>query len=147
VEGEWEGEEQGEGQGERQGEGEERTGDSEGAARAPRTGDGSPVDDASPGEPTLGPSRAGRFATIGCLMTVAGFFSGAMVAVLIAKIHGWATHCQPVDAELPACSWEQFAGVGGLFGAVSLPALVFWRLLSPRWRSRQGGSEAGVRDL
>jgi hypothetical protein len=73
------------------------------------------------------PTKRPVFA-IGCLMTVAGFFSGAMVAVLIAKYVSMFTHCKPVDAELPACNWEQFAAVGGILGALTLPSLVLWRL-------------------
>lgn len=64
---------------------------------------------------------------VGCVMAVAGFFSGAMVAVLVARFYSSATHCQ-FDAELPACNWQSFAGVGGLIGVVTLPALVLWRL-------------------
>jgi hypothetical protein len=75
--------------------------------------------------PDEGPG-ANRFA-VGCLMAVAGFFSGAMVAVLIGRFYSSATHCQ-YDAELPACNWQSFAGVGGLIGLVTLPALVLWRL-------------------
>jgi hypothetical protein len=66
-------------------------------------------------------------------MTVAGFFSGAMVAVLIGRFYSSATHCQ-YDSELPACNWQSFAGWGGLIGLVTLPALVLWRL---RRRPRQ----------
>jgi hypothetical protein len=64
---------------------------------------------------------------VGCLMAVAGFFSGAMVAVLIARFYSSATHCQ-YDAELPACNWQSFAGIGGAIGLVTLPVLVLWRL-------------------
>jgi hypothetical protein len=64
-------------------------------------------------------------------MMVAGFFSGAMVSVLVARFVSWGTHCR-YDAELPACNWPQYAGIGGLIGAVTLPALVFWQILRPR---------------
>ena len=72
--------------------------------------------------------RRRPFAVLGCLMTVAGFFSGAMVAVLVAKVWDAIIHCAPIDPELPACNWQRFAGVGGLLGALTLPALVYWRL-------------------
>src|SRR5215469_13644544 len=75
-------------------------------------------------------SRRRPFAVLGCLMTVAGFFSGAMVAVLVAKVWSSISHCVPPDPELPACNWQVFAGVGGLVGALSLPLLVYWRLRS-----------------
>ena len=64
-------------------------------------------------------------------MAIAGFFSGAMVAVLVARAYSWASHCQ-YDPELPACNWESFAGVGGLIGLVSLPTLVLLRLRRAR---------------
>ena len=78
-------------------------------------------------------------------MTLAGFFSGAMVAVLVAKVRGGLIHCQPVDAELPACDWQKFAGVGGVLGALTLPLLVLWRLHSPRGARRE--DEQGGMDL
>lgn len=87
------------------------------------TGKAPAVDGASGPDDAPG---ANRFA-VGCLMAVAGFFSGAMVAVLIGRFYSSATHCQ-YDAELPACNWQSFAGVGGLIGLVTLPALVLWRL-------------------
>jgi hypothetical protein len=61
-------------------------------------------------------------------MMVSGFFSGAMVSVLVGRFVSWGTHCR-YDAELPACNWPQYAAIGGLIGAVTLPALVFWRVL------------------
>lgn len=81
------------------------------------------------------------------MMTWAGFFSGAMIAVLVAKIRGDLIHCSPVDTELPACDWQNFAGVGGLLGAVSLPLLVYWRLRSPRRERREDAAHAGGQDL
>jgi hypothetical protein len=114
--------------------------------RSAQDGEGSRGDPYAAPERGGEPSRTGRFTALGCLMMVAGFFSGAMVAVLVAKFRGWAIHCQPADAELPACNWEQFAGVGGLIGAVTLPALVFWRLLLPR-RGHQQSEGDGGRDL
>lgn len=67
---------------------------------------------------------------IGCLMAVAGFFSGGMIAVLVGRFYSWASHC-PFNAQLPACNWQVFAGVGGLIGFVTLPALVLLRLRRP----------------
>ena len=89
-------------------------------------GDGDGGADGAAGAGDGAGPRPNRLA-IGCLMTVAGFFSGAMVAVLIGRFYSSATHCQ-YDAELPACNWQTFAGVGGLIGLVTLPALVLWRL-------------------
>ncbi len=87
------------------------------------------------------------FAVLGCLMTVAGFFSGAMVAVLVAKVRSAVIHCTPVDPELPACNWQQFAGVGGLLGALTLPILVYWRLRTSASGRRDDAAAAGDRDL
>jgi hypothetical protein len=80
-------------------------------------------------------------------MTVAGFFSGAMVAVLVSKVVGALTHCSPPDPELPACNWQQFAGVGGVLGALSLPALIYWRLRTsqPGRHGRASAPERGER--
>ncbi len=60
-------------------------------------------------------------------MTVAGFFSMAMVGVLVARVYSWIEKC-PYTEGLPACHWWIFAGVGGLVGAITLPVLVLRRL-------------------
>ena len=73
------------------------------------------------------PSRAPRYIGAGCFMTVAGFFSGAMIGVLVGKLVGIVRRCVP-DPGLPVCDWHLFAAAGGLLGAVSLPVLVLWRL-------------------
>jgi hypothetical protein len=64
---------------------------------------------------------------VGCITAVAGFFSGGMIAVLIAKFVGSAQGCQPPEG-LPACNWWVYAGIGALFGAVTLPVLALGRL-------------------
>jgi hypothetical protein len=64
---------------------------------------------------------------VGCITTVAGFFSGGMIAVLIGKFVGSAQGCQPPEG-LPACNWWMYAGVGALLGAVTLPVLALRRL-------------------
>src|SRR5579871_6122520 len=64
---------------------------------------------------------------IGCFMTFAGFFSMAMVGVLVARIYSWVNRC-PYQEGMPACNWWVFAGVGGLIGAITLPVLVLRRL-------------------
>ena len=80
------------------------------------------------------PSRAPRFVGVGCFMMVAGFFSGAMIGVLVGKLVGIARKCTP-DPGLPVCDWHVFALAGGVLGMISLPTLVLWRL-------RQSGSAA-----
>ena len=64
---------------------------------------------------------------VGCITTFAGFFSGGMVAVLIAKFVGGVQRCQPPEG-LPACNWWVYAGVGAVLGAVTLPVLALGRL-------------------
>ena len=66
---------------------------------------------------------------VGCITTVAGFFSGGMIAVLVAKFVGSAQGCRPPEG-LPACNWWMYAGVGALLGAVTLPVLALGRLNS-----------------
>jgi hypothetical protein len=72
-------------------------------------------------------SRAARNFGVGCFTAVAGFFSGAMFAVLIAKVVGSVRGCAPGSEGQP-CDWHIYAGVGALVGVISLPTLVLWRL-------------------
>ena len=78
------------------------------------------------GEDTLG-----RDIGVGCVTTVAGFFSGGMIAVFVAKVVGSAQGCKP-PAGLPACNWWVYAGIGAVLGALSLPVLALWRLRAGR---------------
>ena len=64
---------------------------------------------------------------VGCITTVAGFFSGGMIAVLVGKFVGSAQGCRPPEG-LPACNWWIYAGIGALIGAISLPFLALRRL-------------------
>ncbi len=73
-------------------------------------------------------------------MTIVGFFSGAMIGVLIGKFVGMARKCTP-DPGLPVCDWHLFALAGGVVGMLSLPALVLWRLRQP-----VAGAEHSVRE-
>ena len=72
---------------------------------------------------------------VGCLMAVAGFFAGGMVAVLIAKWVGAAQGCVPGEG-LPACDWHIYAGVGGLIGLLTLPTFTLRALRRSRARAR-----------
>jgi len=74
-----------------------------------------------------GDSPTIRNVGVGCVTTVAGFFSGGMIGVFIGKIVGLAQRCVP-EAGLPACNWWVYAGVGGVLGAVTLPVLALRRL-------------------
>ena len=64
---------------------------------------------------------------VGCITTVAGFFSGGMIAVLVGKFVGSAHGCRPPEG-LPACNWWVYAGIGALIGAISLPFVALRRL-------------------
>jgi hypothetical protein len=68
---------------------------------------------------------------VGCITTMAGFFSGGMIAVLIAKFVGSMQGCKPPEG-LPACNWWVYAGIGAVVGAVTLPVLALRRLSRPR---------------
>ncbi len=69
----------------------------------------------------------GRNVAIGCLTLPLGFFSGAMVGVLVSKLVAWVTKA-PSCPDIPSCDWYVYAGWGGLLGALSLPTLVLRRL-------------------
>ena len=78
-----------------------------------------------------GGSVAARNFGVGCVTTVAGFFSGGMVGVFVAKVVGSMEGCQPVEG-LPACNWYVYAGIGALIGALTLPVLALRRLTRTR---------------
>lgn len=69
----------------------------------------------------------GRNVAIGCFMVPLGAASGGMVGVLVSKIVAWMTKA-PACPDIPSCDWYIYAGWGALLGALSLPALVGWRL-------------------
>ncbi|MFL5523239.1 MAG: hypothetical protein ACJ8AF_03925 [Gemmatimonadaceae bacterium] len=64
---------------------------------------------------------------VGCITTVAGLFSGGMIAVLVGKFVGSVQGCRPPEG-LPACNWWVYAGIGALLGAVTLPLIALGRL-------------------
>jgi hypothetical protein len=64
---------------------------------------------------------------VGCVTTFAGFFSGGMIGVMIAKVAGSVQSCRPPEG-LPACNWWVYAGVGAVVGALTLPVLALRRL-------------------
>ncbi len=72
-------------------------------------------------------SRAARNVGVGCVTAVAGFFSGGMVGVFIAKVVGSAQRCEPPQG-VPACNWPVYAVIGMGVGVLTLPSLVMWRL-------------------
>jgi hypothetical protein len=64
---------------------------------------------------------------VGCITTFAGFFSGGMVGVLVAKFVGSVQGCKAAEG-LPACNWWVYAAVGAVLGALTLPVLALSRL-------------------
>ena len=68
---------------------------------------------------------------VGCVTTVAGFFSGGMIAVLVGKFVGSMQGCKPPEG-LPACNWWVYAGIGAVVGALTLPVLALRRLSRTR---------------
>jgi MFS family permease len=82
-------------------------------------------------DPAAVGSAGRRFGCVGCLTTVAGFFSGGMIAVFVAKVVGSVEGCKPAEG-LPACNWWVYAGIGAVLGAFSLPILALWRLKQTR---------------
>ena len=76
------------------------------------------------------PSSDGRTATyvgVGCVTAFAGWWSGGMVAVLVAKIVGAIRGCVPGEHGQP-CNWYLYAAVGAVVGGISLPILALRRL-------------------
>jgi hypothetical protein len=76
------------------------------------------------------PDREGIVARnigVGCVTTVAGFFSGGMIAVLVGKFVGSTQGCKPPEG-LPACNWWVYAAIGAIVGALTLPVLALRRL-------------------
>ena len=68
---------------------------------------------------------------VGCITLMAGFFSGGMIAVLVAKFVGSVQGCKPPEG-LPACNWWVYAGIGAIVGALTLPVLALRRLSRTR---------------
>lgn len=81
-------------------------------------------------EPLTPGERRARAVGLGCLTTVLGFLSMAMVGSLLSVVVAFFTKAATCP-DVPACNWYIYAGVGGLLGAVSLPILVLRRLGRP----------------
>jgi hypothetical protein len=71
-----------------------------------------------------------RVIAIGCVMAWIGGLSGAMIAVLVAKVVAYATRAPSCDG-IPTCDWYIYAAVGASIGALSLPWLVVSALRRP----------------
>ena len=64
---------------------------------------------------------------VGCVTLFAGGISGGMIGVAISMIVAKLTRA-PTCQGIPSCNWHYYAGVVGLIGALTLPALALWRL-------------------
>jgi MFS family permease len=88
--------------------------------------------------------RGWAYVGVGCVMSLAGFFGGAMIAVLVAKIVGAIRGCAPEPETGAPCGWFVYAVCGALFGLVVLPAVAIWRMRVGERRERVfGNSETG----
>jgi hypothetical protein len=73
---------------------------------------------------------------VGCITFVSGFFGGGMIAVLIAKVVGFAQKCTP-DSETGApCNWFGYAVIGALIGMVLFPTVALLLLRRGRLKNR-----------
>lgn len=70
-----------------------------------------------------------RTAGIGCVMAVAGFFSGGMIGVLVSKAVAFFSRAPKCDG-IPTCDWYIYMLAGGALGALSLSWLVVSALRS-----------------
>ena len=68
---------------------------------------------------------------IGCFMTWIGFLSMGMIGALASRFIAFVTRA-PTCPDVPSCNWHVYVGVGGLIGAVTLPALVLWAMSKPK---------------
>ena len=73
---------------------------------------------------------------VGCLTALSGMMAFAMIAVLLAKIVGYAGGCA-ADADTGApCNWLTYALRGGLLGLLLVPTIVIMRMRKSRAASR-----------
>ena len=77
--------------------------------------------------PELPPPGKPHYASIGCLLAIAGFFGGGMIGVAIGWFVTKARGCVPPEG-FPICDINTFWVPGMLGGMLLLPALVIWKL-------------------
>jgi hypothetical protein len=92
-------------------------------------------------------AREGRgcaYVGVGCVTALAGWFGGAMIAVLIAKIVGSARGCAPEPDTGAPCGWFVYAVCGAIVGVIAIPTVAIWRMRAGERRARAiGNSETG----
>ncbi|MGV3707744.1 MAG: hypothetical protein ACO1Q7_02815 [Gemmatimonas sp.] len=86
------------------------------------------------------PDRTARNIGVGCFTFFIGGVSGAMSAVLLGKLYAGFTRA-PSCMDMPLCNWYEWAGWGGLLGAVTLPVLVIMRLRQQDAKSDRAASD------
>jgi hypothetical protein len=73
--------------------------------------------------------RTATYVGVGCFTAFAGWWSGAMIAVLVGKIVGAIQRC-PAGERGEPCNWHLYALAGAVIGAITLPMLALRRLRS-----------------
>jgi hypothetical protein len=87
----------------------------------------------------LGPAGSGEtsegvwpYLGVGCMTAVVGFFGSGMIAILVAKVVGYATGCA-VESETGApCNWLTYWLRGAILGLLVVPTFVIWRMRKAR---------------
>jgi predicted membrane protein len=98
----------------------------------------------TPGSVSPEPDRTARNIGVGCFTFFVGIVSGAMTAVLVGKMYAFLSRA-PACSEMPLCEWPSFALAGAILGAVTLPALAFWRLRRVDERSDRAANDTSNR--
>ena len=68
---------------------------------------------------------------VGCVTSVAGFFGGGMIAVMVGKVVGQVRGCVPLEGT-PSCDWHLYVLFGGILGLILLPTISIIRLKGRR---------------
>lgn len=74
---------------------------------------------------------AGTLIGVGCVTSVAGFFGGGMIAVMIGKLVSQMRGCVPLEGT-PSCDWHLYVLFGGILGLILLPTISIIRLKGRR---------------
>jgi hypothetical protein len=69
---------------------------------------------------------------VGCLTALSGMMAFGVIAVLLAKVVGWAGKCV-ADVETGApCNWLTYWLRGAVVGIIVVPTFVIWRMRKAR---------------
>jgi hypothetical protein len=86
--------------------------------------------------------RTATYIGVGCFTAFAGWWSGAMIAVLVGKIVGAIQRC-PAGERGEPCNWYLYALAGAVIGAITLPTLALRRLRSSDAATRERTQNEG----